>query len=152
LINFFLERFSSRNMESQASRVTVVRALSFVLRLAFFSILLLVALSNLGFEVTTLIASLGVGGIAVALAVQNILADLFASLSISLDQPFVLGDFIKVDDYLGTVELVGLKTTRLRSLSGEQLIFSNNDLLNSRIRNFKRMYERRAVFSIGVLY
>jgi small-conductance mechanosensitive channel len=152
LINFFLERFSSRNMESHASRVTVVRAVSFVLRLAFFSILLLVALNNLGFEVTTLIASLGVGGIAVALAVQNILADLFASLSISLDQPFVLGDFIIVDDFMGTVEHVGLKTTRVRSLSGEQLIFANNDLLNSRIRNFKRMQERRVVFAIGVIY
>jgi small-conductance mechanosensitive channel len=99
-----------------------------------------------------LIASLGVGSIAVALAVQNILADLFASLSIALDQPFVIGDFIIVDDYLGTVENIGLKTTRVRSLSGEQLIFANNDLLNSRIRNYKRMGERRVVFSFCVTY
>jgi len=88
----------------------------------------------------------------VALAVQNILADLFASLSIALDQPFVIGDFIIVGDYLGTVENIGLKTTRVRSLSGEQLIFANNDLLNSRIRNYKRMGERRVVFSFGVTY
>ena len=80
------------------------------------------------------------------------MADLFASLSIALDQPFVIGDFIIVDDYLGTVENIGLKTTRVRSLSGEQLIFSNNDLLNSRIRNYKRMGERRVLFSFGVTY
>jgi small-conductance mechanosensitive channel len=84
--------------------------------------------------------------------VQNILSDLFASLSITLDKPFVLGDFIIVDDLLGTVEHIGLKTTRIRSLSGEQLIFSNNDLLKSRIHNYKRMAERRVPFTIGVTY
>jgi small-conductance mechanosensitive channel len=93
-----------------------------------------------------------VGGIAVALAAQNILGDLFSSMSIVLDKPFVLGDFIIVGDLMGTVEKIGLKTTRIKSLSGEQLVFSNSDLLNSRIRNFKRMQERRAVFSIGVTY
>jgi small-conductance mechanosensitive channel len=115
-------------------------------------VLILVALDNLGINIKTLIAGLGISGIAVALAVQNILGDLFASLSIVLDKPFVIGDFIIVNEYLGTVENVGLKTTRIRSLSGEQLVFSNGDLLKSRIRNFKRMYERRVVFSIGVLY
>jgi len=95
---------------------------------------------------------LGVGGIAVALAVQNILGDLFASLSIVLDKPFVIGDFIVVDTFVGTVEHIGLKTTRLRSLSGEQVIFSNTDLLGSRIRNYKRMYERRVVFTLGLVY
>ncbi len=97
-------------------------------------------------------AGLGIGGIAVALAVQNILGDLFASLSIVLDKPFVIGDFIIVNEFLGTVEHIGLKTTRIRSLSGEQVIFSNADLLRSRIRNFKRMFERRVTFSIGVTY
>jgi small-conductance mechanosensitive channel len=105
-----------------------------------------------GVEITALVASLGIGGIAVALAVQNILSDLFASLSIVLDKPFVIGDFIIVDNCLGTVEHIGLKTTRLRSLSGEQLVFSNNDLLKSRVRNYKRMAERRVVFSVGVTY
>jgi small-conductance mechanosensitive channel len=84
--------------------------------------------------------------------VQNILGDLFASLSIIMDKPFVIGDFIVVDDYMGTVEHVGIKTTRLRSLSGEQVIFSNGDLLKSRLRNYKRMRERRALFGFGVLY
>jgi small-conductance mechanosensitive channel len=116
------------------------------------TIILLVALDNLGFNVTTLIAGLGISGIAIALAVQNILGDLFSSFSIVLDKPFVIGDFIIIDEYLGTVEYVGIKTTRIRSLSGEQLIFSNSDLLKSRIRNFKRMFERRVVFSVSVVY
>jgi small-conductance mechanosensitive channel len=115
-------------------------------------LVLLMVLDNLGVDVTALVASLGIGGVAVALAVQNILTDLFACLSISIDKPFVLGDFIIVGDLLGTVEHIGLKTTRVRSLSGEQLIFSNNDLLGSRVRNFKRMYERRVVFTFGVVY
>jgi len=115
-------------------------------------VVILIALDNLGVNIKTLIAGLGIGGIAVALALQNILGDLFASLSIILDKPFVIGDFIIINEYLGTVEHIGLKTTRIRSLSGEQLIFSNSDLLKSRIRNFKRMYERRVVFTIGVLY
>lgn len=95
---------------------------------------------------------MGIGGIAVALAVQNVLGDLFASMSIAFDKPFVIGDFIIIDDYMGTVEHIGLKSTRLRSLSGEQLVFANSDLLNSRIRNFKRMADRRISFSIGVTY
>ena len=89
---------------------------------------------------------------AVALAVQNILGDLFASLSIVLDKPFVLGDFLIVDEHLGTVEYIGLKSTRLRSLWGEQIVFSNADLLKSRLRNFGRMFERRIVFPVGVTY
>jgi small-conductance mechanosensitive channel len=113
---------------------------------------LLLALDNLGYDVTALIAGLGVGGIAVALAVQNILGDLFASLSILIDKPFVVGDFLIVDDYMGSVEHVGLKTTRIRSLSGEQLVISNSDLLKSRLRNYGRMYERRVAFNIGVTY
>ena len=109
-------------------------------------------LDNLGYNVTALIAGLGVGGVAVALAVQNILGDLFASLSILFDKPFVVGDFLIVDEHMGSVEHVGLKTTRVRSLSGEQLIFSNSDLLKSRLRNYGRMYERRVAFQTGVTY
>jgi small-conductance mechanosensitive channel len=99
-----------------------------------------------------LVAGLGVGGIAVALAVQNILGDLLASLSIVLDKPFNIGDFLIIDDYLGSVENIGLKTTRMRSLSGEELVFSNGDLLKSRIKNYGRMFERRVVFTLGVTY
>jgi len=90
--------------------------------------------------------------VAVALALQNVLGDVFASLSIVLDKPFVLGDFLIMGEYVGSVENIGLKTTRIRSLSGEQLVFSNNDLLNSRIRNYGRLLERRILFTIGVTY
>ena len=121
-------------------------------RLVLWSMVLLLTLDNMGVDVTALVAGLGIGGVAVALAAQNILGDLFASLSIVLDKPFVLGDFLAVGDFLGSVEQIGLKTTRVRSLSGEQLVFSNADLLSSRIRNFGRMYERRVVSRIGVTY
>ena len=151
-LRFGLDRYRLKSIESNAEAVTTLSAVAFLLRMLLWVVLLLVALDNFGVNVTTLIAGLGVGGIAVALAVQNILSDLFASFSIVLDKPFVIGDFIIVGDCLGTVEYIGLKTTRLRSLSGEQLIFSNADLLASRIRNYKRMVERRVVFTIGVLY
>jgi small-conductance mechanosensitive channel len=121
-------------------------------KLVLWSMVVLLALDNMGVDVTALVAGLGIGGVAVALAAQNILGDLFASLSIVLDKPFVLGDFLVVGDFLGSVEAIGLKTTRVRSLSGEQVVFSNNDLLTSRIRNYGRMYERRVLFKIGVTY
>lgn len=151
-ISFGILRYRQQKMEEDAHSVTTFTALGFILRIILWSFILLLALDNLGVKITTLVAGLGIGGIAVALAMQNLLGDLFASLSIVLDKPFVIGDFIIVDNYLGSVEYIGLKTTRVRSLSGEQLIFANSDLLKSRIRNFKRMFERRVVFSIGVIY
>jgi len=102
--------------------------------------------------VTGLVAGLGIGGIAVALAAQNILGDLFSAFSIFIDKPFVLGDYLKVGDQMGTVENIGMKTTRLRSLTGEQLVFGNSDLVSSRIQNFGRLNERRANFTVGVIY
>lgn len=99
-----------------------------------------------------MVTGLGIGGVAIALALQHVLSDLFASLSIVLDKPFIIGDFITVDTFMGHVEHIGLKTTRVRSISGEQMIFSNSDLLSSRIRNFKRMQERRILFTVGVVY
>jgi len=109
-------------------------------------------LENLGVDVTAMVAGLGIGGVAVALALQNILGDLFASVSIMLDKPFEVGDFLVVGTEMGNVESVGVKTTRVRSLSGEQLVFANGDLLQARIRNYKRMQERRVVFNVGVTY
>lgn len=141
-----------RQNDLDPTRRTSLSAMSFVGRLVLFSVVLLLALDNLGFEITTLLAGLGITSLAVALALQNILGDLFASLSILFDKPFEVGDFIVVGDYQGTVENVGLRTTRLRSLSGEQLVFGNHDLLASRIRNYKRMQERRVVFALGVEY
>lgn len=139
-------------LKEDPGSVAAMDMMHFALRVAIWALVLLLALDNLGVNITALVAGLGVGGIAVALAAQSILSDLFASLSIVLDKPFVVGDFLIINEFLGSVEKVGLKTTRLRSLSGEQLIFSNTDLLNSRIRNYGRMFERRVVFSIGVTY
>lgn len=152
LLQYWIKRATEKRRQEDPGRVAALNVSSWVGRLTIWSIVLLLILDNLGINITALVAGLGVGGIAVALAVQNILGDLFASLSIVLDKPFAVGDFIIVDDYLGSVENVGLKTTRLRSLSGEQLVMSNADLLSSRIRNYGRMYERRIVFNLGVTY
>jgi small-conductance mechanosensitive channel len=151
-LSLAIGRYVRQKRETDAAAVTTVSALGFVGKFLLWSFAALLALENLGVNVTALVAGLGIGGIAVALAAQNVLGDLLASLSIVLDKPFVLGDFIIVDDRAGSVEQIGLKTTRLRSLSGEQLIFSNNDLLKSRIRNFKRMQERRVAFTVGAAY
>src|SRR5450755_1850209 len=126
--------------------------INFVARMLIWSLLMLVALDNLGVNITALLAGLGVGGVAVALALQNILGDLFASLSIALDKPFVVGDNLNVDTFIGKVEHIGIKTTRLRSETGEQIIFSNADLLKSRLRNFGRAQEQRALATIRVTY
>ncbi|MGA7616799.1 MAG: mechanosensitive ion channel family protein [Thermoanaerobaculia bacterium] len=152
LVVYWLTRYKRAKIEHDAGAVTTITAFSVLIKIAVWSIVVLMALDNLGFDVTTLIAGLGIGGVAVALATQNILGDIFASLSIVIDKPFVIGDFIIVGDTLGTVEYVGLKTTRVRSLGGEQIICSNGDLLKSRIRNYKRMAERRVVFGFGVIY
>ncbi|MFH1726547.1 MAG: mechanosensitive ion channel domain-containing protein [Elusimicrobiota bacterium] len=113
---------------------------------------LLFVLDNLGVNITAAVAGLGIGGIAVAMAAQQILGDLFSSFVIFTDKPFKVGDFIIVGDMMGTVDYVGIKTTRIRSLGGEMLVFSNSDLTNSRIRNYKLMKERRVVFGFGVVY
>ncbi|MBP1711025.1 MAG: mechanosensitive ion channel family protein, partial [Deltaproteobacteria bacterium] len=149
-ISFVLGRAVQKKMDQDTSSATTITFLGFVARLILWVIVLLLILDNLGINITGLVAGLGIGGIAVALAVQNILGDLLASLSIVLDKPFVIGDMIVVDKLMGTIEHIGLKTTRVRSIDGEELIFSNNDLLKSRIHNYKRMQERRIVFSFGV--
>jgi len=148
----WMTSYRERRAEEDASAVMSMNVLSIIARLGLWSVVLLLSLDNLGINVTALVAGLGVGGVAVALAAQNILGDLFASLSIVLDKPFVPGDFLVVGDHMGAVEEIGLKTTRVRSLSGEQLVFSNTDLLTSRIRNYGRMFERRVAFKIGVTY
>ncbi|MDP2942472.1 MAG: mechanosensitive ion channel family protein, partial [Candidatus Omnitrophota bacterium] len=109
-------------------------------------------LDNLGFKISAIIAGLGIGGVAVALAAQAILKDLFSYFSIIFDQPFKIGDFIIVGDLMGTIEYIGIKTTRIRSLGGEMLIFSNSDLTDSRLRNYRLMEKRRVVFKLGVVY
>jgi small-conductance mechanosensitive channel len=151
-VRFWVTDYRQERLEEDASSVTAVAALGFIGTLVIWIIVLLLILDNMGVEITSLIAGLGISGIAVALAIQNILGDLFASLSIILDKPFVIGDAILVGDYVGMVENIGLRTTRVRSLSGELIVFSNTDLVQSRLRNFKKMNERRNVFTFGVLY
>jgi small-conductance mechanosensitive channel len=152
LFECWRRRIQRQRKEEDPSSLSTYTVLGFLVRVALWTIVLLLALDNFGVDITALVAGLGVGGIAIALAVQNILGDLFASMSILIDKPFIIGDFIIVDELMGTVERIGLKTTRVRSLSGEQLVFANNDLLKSRVRNYQRMEERRAVFSLGVVY
>lgn len=151
VINFLVTRRAARDGQ-EGLNLEAYSVITWLAKAALWAIIILLALNNLGIKITALVAGLGISGIAVALAVQNILGDLFASLSIVLDRPFVIGDFIIVGDQMGTVEHVGLKTTRVRSLSGEQIVFSNTDLLGSRIRNYRRMDERRILFTIGVTY
>lgn len=138
--------------ESDPSSVSAFWLIGFAVRIALWSVIAIAALDNVGFNVTTLIAGLGVGSIAIALAVQNILGDIFSSVSIILDKPFEVGDLISVDQYSGVVEKIGIKSTRIRSVQGEQIIMPNANLLSSRILNFKRMRERRAVISFSVSY
>ena len=138
--------------DGDTAGIGILSMMGFFARMLAWAILILLILDNLGVDVTALVAGLGIGGIAIALAVQNVLQDLFASISIMLDRPFEIGDTISVDAMVGTVQNIGVKTTRVRSLDGEELVFANADLLKSRIRNMKRMQERRVVFVLGVSY
>lgn len=124
----------------------------FVAAIVIWSVAFLLALDNLGVQIRPLLAGLGIGGIALALAVQTVLSDLLASISIALDRPFAVGDSLTIDDYQGSVENIGVKSTRLRSVSGELIIFANGDIVKARVRNFGRMQQRRALFRLGVDY
>lgn len=143
----YVERHSSGGMTQVSASATLM---SWGLRTLVWATVLLAILSNLGVNITAFVASLGVGGIAVALAVQSVLGDLFASMAIAVDKPFEVGDFIVVGAIAGTVQQVGVKTTRIRALSGEQVVMSNTELLKQTINNYRHMRERRIVFGFGV--
>jgi small-conductance mechanosensitive channel len=147
---FGLQRQQARSGDPRLT--STMDIVLFVLRLIVWTVVALLALENLGVNIGPLVAGLGVGGIAIALAVQTILSDLFASLSIALDKPFVVGDSLRIDNFEGSVEQIGIKSTRLRSVSGEQIILANADLLKSRVRNLGRAAERRGLFSLLVAY
>ena len=152
LINYWIDREIQERVErDDPAAVTSMNVLGYIARVLMWAILIILILDNLpGIEVDSLIASLGIGGVAVALAVQNILGDLFASLSIVLDKPFAIGDFLEIGEYRGTVEKIGMNTTRIRSLYGEELIFSNSDMVKSRIKNYKSMERRLVRFFLGI--
>jgi small-conductance mechanosensitive channel len=151
LTRYSLEIYWLKKEEATARQRTV-KAIMPIVHVIIWGIGITFLLDNLGVRISTVIAGLGIGGLAVALAAQAVLGDLFSYFSILLDHPFEIGDFIIVGEYLGVVEHIGVKTTRIRSLGGEQLVFSNTDLTNSRVRNYKRMEKRRVLFKIGVTY
>lgn len=148
-VRFFVEQRLRLDAKEGSASLNILK---FVGVTAIWVLAFLLLLANLGIDITALIAGLGVGGIAIALAVQNVLGDLLASLSIALDKPFKVGDFLVIGEEKGTVEHIGIKSTRLRSLNGEQIVMSNADLLGSRVRNFGLLYERRVVYKLGIVY
>jgi small-conductance mechanosensitive channel len=152
IIGFAAGHYVRHKAAGDIGASATIRAVGYAARFVLWMLLVVTALQNFGINVTALVTGLGIGGIAIALAVQNILGDLFAALAIVLDKPFVVGDSIQVDTITGTIEHVGLKTTRIRSVGGEQIIISNADLLRSRVRNYKRMEQRRAVFNLDVAF
>lgn len=153
VVLYAIEDFLRRQPKDDEARLATAKgAITFIARIVVWSLVGLLVLSALRINVTALITGLGIGGLAVALAAQNILGDLFASLSILLDRPFAVGHFIAIGDLAGTVEHVGIKSTRLRSLTGEEVIEANRNLLNARIHNYRHLSERRIVFGFGVTY
>lgn len=151
LVLFFTSRYwFSRKDKDERSSITVL--VSTVIRILLWTVSILLLLDNLGLKVSGLVAGLGVGGVAIAFAAQSILRDIFNYFTIFFDRPFEIGDFLVIDQFAGVVEHIGVKTTRIRSLGGELLIFANTDLTGSRVRNYKSMQERRVVFSFGVTY
>lgn len=151
LITYGFETYSRKTRQEAATEHSLKGILK-VIKFILWSGAIIFFLDNLGFKISAVIAGLGIGGVAIALAAQAVLGDLFSYFSILFDRPFEIGDFIIVGDLLGTIEHIGIKTTRIRSLGGEQLVFSNSDLTNSRVRNYKRMQKRRVVFKLGVVY
>lgn len=151
ILSYYLDNYWIKK-EEDTTRITAIRGIETFLKILIWSIAVIILLDQLGIQVSALVAGLGIGGIAIALAAQNVLGDLFSYFVIYFDHPFEIGDFLIIDDYMGTVENIGIKTTRIRSLGGEELIFSNTNLVNSRLRNYKRMRKRRVLFKFGVIY
>ncbi len=152
VIIYSINRFWLAKTRKEDERSSIAVLLATIIKIIVWSVSLLILLDNMGVRVSGLVAGLGVGGVAIAFAAQSILGDVFNYFTIFFDRPFEIGDFLVVDNFAGVVEHIGVKTTRLRSLSGEQLIFANTDLTGSRVRNYKTMQERRVVFSFGVTY
>lgn len=151
-IGFTISHVLTKARQKDPTRAAVIALTSFVARVAIWSVVVLVLLDNFGVKVGSAVAGLGIGGIAVGLALQSVLRDAFASVAIIMDKPFEVGDFMIIDDLAGTVEHIGVKTTRIRSLDGEELIFGNDQLLSTRIRNFKTLEERRVFFQFGIAF
>lgn len=151
VISFSLTYYLKRKGSSEEKQ-RQLRGLVTLISIFLWAIALIFLLDNLGYDISAIITGLGIGGIAIALAAQAVLGDLFSYFVIFFDRPFEIGDFIIVGDKLGVVEYIGIKTTRVRAIGGEQLVFANTDLTSSRVHNYKKMERRRVVFKIGVVY
>jgi len=155
-VQYFAERIlhkdEDQDGEIDPGAATASDMVVLLARIVLWALGILFVLSNVGIEVTSLLAGLGIGGVAVAFALQGILSDLFSSFSIYFDKPFRVGDYIVIGQHDGVVEKIGIKTTRIRTLQGEELVVSNAELTTTRIQNFKKMSERRVTFEFGVLY
>jgi small-conductance mechanosensitive channel len=149
-INYLIEKILQREKEKSSQQA--LKLIGKIARGVLWVLGILLILSNLGINITSLIAGLGIGGVAIALALQNILGDLFSSFAIYFDKPFVVGDYIVVGNHSGIVKNIGIKTTRLQALQGEEIVLSNNELTSTRVQNFKKLKERRIVFNFGVVY
>jgi small-conductance mechanosensitive channel len=153
VVDYFANKYLSKGeKEGKQQSKAMVKALSVIVKIGLWVLAIILILGNLGFDVTSLIASLGIGGLAIALALQNILSDMFSSFSIYIDKPFQVGDYIMVGTDGGTVEHIGLKSTRIRTLQGEELVVSNKELTSARVQNFKKLERRRIVASLGATY
>lgn len=154
LIDYGTRKLILKRQKEEKGEVdtSVIDLLSRILKGVLWGIAVILILSNLGYDVSTLIAGFGIGGIAVAIALQNILGDIFSSFSIYFDKPFRVGDFIVVGSDLGVVKKIGIKTTRLQSLWGQEIVISNRELTSTRINNYKQMRKRRIHFTFGVVY
>ena len=154
IISYVIHKYLAKKNHNQNDKQSngIIKIITGVSKTFFWFIGILLILQNLGINVTSLIASLGIGGLAIALALQTVLSDLISSISIYMDKPFEVGDFITIGHNSGTVEKIGLKTTRLKSTKGEELVISNKELTSARVQNFKRLEKRREAFSFGVTY
>ncbi len=152
LIDYIIGRTLQKEEVKERESVGVIKMFGQIAKISVWIGATILVLSNFGFDVTSLIAGLGISGIAIALALQNILGDLFSSLAIFIDKPFKVGDFIIAGSEMGTVQKIGIKSTRIIALRGEEIIISNQDLTNARVLNFKKMEKRRIDFGIGVEY
>lgn len=153
VVNYLFEtEIKKRKKKEQASGESMLRVLKVMANIIVWTLALLMLLSNFGVEITPLVASLGVGGIAIALALQTVLSDLFSAFAIYFDKPFEEGDFVIIGGDMGVIKHIGIKTTRIQALGGQELVISNSELTSSRINNYKRMPSRRVVFSFGVEY
>jgi len=151
IIKFFIFRALKKNGDEKQAK-SITHTFDIFIQITLWSLGILLILANMGINVTSLVAGLGIGGIAIALALQNILGDVFSSFSILIDKPFKVGDFIKVGEDMGTVENIGIKTSRIRTLDGQILIITNQELTTARVENFQQTKKKRAIFTLGVIY